>query len=315
MKRTALRILQGCLLTIAGGLLVLIVLVLSFRAAGAPEPDPRQADLQQPLPVSERQLAAEGLGVEGGVTTGMDVVMLLEEGEFTVEAGPPGSPIRVEGDYDAGVYDLKQEMVRGDRGRPEYRLSFRPRYSILGRILRQGFVHLEEGTNRLRIYLPSDRRIALRAKVSKGESTLDLGGLALESASLELRMGEHTVRASSPNAIEMGSLEVRGGMGEVHLEQLGNLRAERIAAWGHMGEFHVRMGRTVARDTKLYVRLKMGELTLGLPSGARIHASTSVALGGSNGAPDDEEADLPPGAPVVDVDAGVSLGELKYVKD
>jgi hypothetical protein len=318
--KTGMKITLGCLATPFILLLLFGVLVVAFRALPMRSSEQASANIEQPITtVTAGQLAAEGLNpAESGALQPAAVSMnlWLEEGNFTIKVGPAGSGVRVEGDYDAGMYELKQQLDKGDSGAPVYNLSFLPRYSMLRRILTHGGVVLDDDTNRLTIYLPRDLPMVLRAQVRKGQSHLELGGLSLKSATLDLEMGEHRITVDEPNPIEMDSFETRSGMGEVKMQNLGNLRAGSISVWGKMGEIGVDLGRQIARDTKLYTRMRMGEMKILLPRGARINARTSVFLGGSSGEPEEGGNEENAGLSTyqLDVDAGASFGEVKYVR-
>ena len=134
--RTPIKILLGCLAAPFVLVALLLTLMLIFRAAGSPGHKEEMANLEQPLPtVTPEQLAAEGLTQGSGVPAGsaVSITLRLEEGNFTVKAGPAGSGVKVEGNYDAGAYELKQEFKQDVSGAPAYYLSFRPRYSVLRR--------------------------------------------------------------------------------------------------------------------------------------------------------------------------------------
>ncbi|HET9481298.1 MAG TPA: hypothetical protein VFP98_06030, partial [Candidatus Polarisedimenticolia bacterium] len=279
-----MKILVGCLAAPFVLLLVAVVLVLAFRAMPMESSEKARAALQQPMEpppgVSVEQLAAEGLDVAVAIPAGaaVPVHMKLEEGNFTVRPGPAGGGIRVEGDYDKGTFELSQEMTTDSSGKPLYKLSFRPRYSMMRRLLSHGFLRIDDNTNVLTIYLPRGMPMALTARVLKGASRLELGGLALQSANLDLSMGEHEVRVSEPNPIAMDTMELNAGMGEVSLFSLGNLRAGSITVWGKMGEIDVDLGDEVLRDTTLFTKMRMGEMTVGLPRSARVQARTQIFL-------------------------------------
>ena len=313
--KTPVKILLGCLAAPFVLIALLGTLALIFRAAGSPGHRDETANLEQPLPtVTPEQLAAEGLTQGGGVPAGstVSVTLRLEEGNFTVKAGPAGSGVKVEGNYDAGAYEMKQEFKKDDSGAPAYFLSFKPRYSLLRRVLTEGGVQLDDDDNRITIWLPRDLPIALDVQSSKGHSSLELGGLALSRAVLDVTMGEHDVTVAEPNPIEMTSLEINSGMGEVTFKDLGNLRAESISLFSKMGECEIDLGETIQRDTKMYVLHKMGELTVGLPSGARIHARTSTFLGDGPENPSTPEGET--AGPLLDLTTKMTMGELRFRK-
>jgi hypothetical protein len=309
MKK-ALKLLQGCLVVAGIGLVALVLMMVSFRMAGPIDEKETSADLEQRVTtVTPEQLDAEGL-VPGESRAGrmLSANIFLEEGEFFIKPGPPGSAIRVEGDYDAGSYDLQQELTEGADGVPIYNLSFRAKYSIITRLLRSGFEGVDH-ENHLTVYLPRDLPLSLNAQIRKGESELELGGLSIRTARLDLEMGEHSVRVSEANPIPMEDLEVRSGMGEIKMWDVGRLGAGKITFWGKMGEVDLDLGGEILRDTKLYARMRMGEMTIGIPRNSEVNLRDSVFLG--------EKGDIPPGwgktgEYKLDIDVGMTMGELKY---
>jgi hypothetical protein len=315
MKR-APKILLGCLALPFVVIFALALLAVVFRAAGSPGHREETANLEQPLTSTSTpgQLAAEGLVTGGGPPSGqtVGVNIWLEEGNFTIKAGPAGSAARVEGNYDAGAYELKQELKQDASGAPAYYLSFRPRYSMLRRMLSEGGVHIDDDDNKITIYLPRGVPMALNTRASKGKTDLQLGGLTLEKASLELRMGEHHISVDEANPMEMSSLEIHAGMGELRFKDLGNLRAETITMFSKMGEVDVDLGDKIHRDTKMYVSHKMGQLTVGLPRGARVRAHATSFLGPPVDNPTTVEGEAT--GPLLDITAGMTMGELRFHK-
>ncbi len=308
------KILIGCIAAPFVLVLFLLVLVLAFRAAPLPSPENVAVNQVDPIGgITPEMLAAEGLTIErASAARAVPVRISLEEGSFTIKPAPAGSSIKVEGNYDRGMYELKLEMSRDDEGNPAYDISFLPRYSMMRRILSQGFVHIEtDERNALTIHIPRDLLIDLNARVAKGTSRLHLGGLALRNAELSLRMGEHQVLADEPNPVEMDWLVINTGMGEISLQNLGLLRAGTIEVAAGMGEVSVDLGHEIARDTALNARMRMGEMTVGLPRRARVDKNTVVWFGEArNDAPDPESED--PNAPLLTVHGSITMGEIGY---
>lgn len=322
--KTGAKVLIGCLAAPFVLVLLLALSVLSMKLVPMEASRPEAARLEQPLPetstlVTEEQLAAEGLVAAAAAPAGpvLTVQMHLEEGAFTIVPAPAGTPIKVEGDYDSGAYELIQKMEGVGTDAPVYTLTFRPKYTMLRRLLSQGFVELEDGMNPLKIHLPKGVPMKLNARILKCESDIDLGGLALSGATLDLSMGEHEVRASRPNPIEMGELVITMGMGEFRTGSLGNLRAGSITFHGKMGENDIDLGSRLLRDTKVYARMRMGEMRVGLPSNAKIKSRSSVFMGDSRGMPEGgwvrEEGEPEPEFSL-DVDASATMGELRFEK-
>lgn len=336
--KTGAKVLVGCLAAPFVLVLLLALSVLSFRLVPMAESRPEKANLEQNLPgnrgpdsgpadagtvITESQLAAEGLVPAEKAPTGpvLQVNMLLEEGSFTIVPAAAGTPIRIEGDYDSGAYELKQNLEGAGTDTPVYTVSFRPRYSMLRRILSHGGVHMGDGMNPITIHVPRGVPISLNARILKGESRLDLGGLALTKVQLDVSMGEHSIEANQPNPVEMESFVLNTGMGEFRSTSLGNLRAGEITVHGKMGEVGLDLGDTIHRDTKVYARMKMGEMRIGVPTDARLKSRTSVFLGDSQGPSDDpgeaeeESTEEPEPKFQLDVDASASMGELRLQRN
>lgn len=313
---TGRKILIGCLAAPFVLVLFLLVLVLAFRAA--PLPPSENAAVEQGDPIggmTPEMLAAEGLTIErAGGAVAVPVTIHLEEGNFTIKPAAAGTAIRVEGNYDRGMYELTTELVQSDDG-PAYRISFLPKYTMLRRLLSQGFVHIEEAQNALTIHIPRDLPIDLNARVAKGTSRLHLGGLALRNADLTLRMGEHHVLAEEPNPVSMDSLVVKSGMGEIGLLGLGLLRARAIDVAGGMGEITVDLGEAIAHDTTLDARMRMGEMRIGLPRRARLDAKTVVWFGESHGGEHEGEQTEDPDAPLLTLRGSITMGEFGYQRN
>jgi len=292
--------------------LFLLVLMLAFRASPLPSSEDVVVNQTDPIGgITPEMLTAEGLTIErAAAARAVPVTINLEEGTFVIKPAPAGTSIRVEGNYDRGLYELTMELTRNDDGSPAYTISFLPKYTMLRRVLSHGFVHIEEGENAITIHIPRDLLIDLNARVAKGQSQLHLGGLALHNAELSLRMGEHHVYADEPNPVEMEKLAVNSGMGEIGLHDLGNFRAGAIDVAAGMGEVTVALGDSIARDTALNVRMRMGEMTVDLPAQARLDERTTVWFGEAHRDWDESAED--PNAPLLTIRGSITMGEFGY---
>ena len=123
-------------------------------------------------------------------------------------------------------------------------------------------------------------------------------------------MGEHNVFADEPNPVEMDKLAINSGMGEINLHDLGNLRAGTIEFAGGMGDVTVDLGDSIARDTALSVRMRMGEMTVDLPARARLHEQTTVWFGETH--KDWDEGAEDPNAPLLTISGSITMGEFGY---
>ncbi|MGD8374841.1 MAG: hypothetical protein PVF68_01765 [Acidobacteriota bacterium] len=307
------RILVGCL-----GLAVLLVVGLAVTAGimvalGPPESRPGQpANVAEALPGAGTLPVPDPAPGEVPLPRGRARVELhLEEGEFDVRPGRPGEGVRVEGDYDPGLYEFVHE-VTGDEDDPVVRISLRSRYSMLRRLLTLG--DMEEFENRLTIYLPPDVDLSLDCTISKGTSNLDLSGLALSALDLDLSMGEHDLRMDEPNPIAMEDLRVQLSMGEFSARKLGNARFRSARIEGSMGEMRVDLTGAYVQDAEVRAGFSMGEASLRLPSDIDVDLSRRVVFGEASGGRKPER-EIPAGAPHLVVVGSMTLGELRVTWD
>ena len=98
----------GCL----GVLLLAVILPLAYAffemARGVPDLQRETESLSRILP-GTHDTALPGMpppGSEMAAVAPGHVEVDFSTGQFTIEAGPPGQPIRVEADYDTGTYEL-----------------------------------------------------------------------------------------------------------------------------------------------------------------------------------------------------------------
>ena len=157
-------------------LLVMIVLVVTagYMVSLGP-PEQQREVLQQAQALETQRLASSEVLPREKIPGADDRVQLsidLREGEFRILPGEPGEPIRIDADYDAGVYALEKEHELAAEGTERMAIRFRSRYSLLRRLLTMG--EDAEPENRVDIYLPPDLPLDLDVKISVGESEVDL---------------------------------------------------------------------------------------------------------------------------------------------
>lgn len=307
------RVLIGCL-----GLAVLLVVGFAVTAGimvalGPPDSQPGQpANVAENLPGAAAFPVPDPAPGEVPLPRGRARVELhLEEGEFEVRPGRPGEGVRVEGTYDPGLYEFVHE-VTGDEDDPVVRISLRPRYSMLRRLLT--LEDMDEFENRLTVYLPPDLDLSLTCDISKGTSDLDLTGLALSALDLDLSMGEHDLRLDEPNPIAMEDLQVHLSMGEFSARQLGNARFRNARIEGSMGEMRVDLTGAYVQDAEVRAGFTMGEASLRLPSDIHVDVSRRVMIGEASGGRQ-PELEIPADAPHLVVVGSMTLGELRVTWD
>ena len=229
-------------------------------------------------------------------------------GEFTIEAGPPGQPIRVEADYDTGTYELVEEYSsQGELGWT-YHVRFRPKVSWLRMLLAGG----QGQENNITLILPRGVPMSLTGDIGIGESNLDLGGLWLTQVDLGLGIGEHKVHFDEPLPHPMEELRLSSSIGEVTVGRIGNASPRTVLLEHSLGEVSYDLRGEWTVDSEVDVACGIGECKVRLPGSATnvelVRASVTI---GEQRAPDrDRLNQAGPDAPTVRVDATASLGEL-----
>lgn len=247
------------------------------------------------------------------------LVLDLEEGEFDIRPGPPGSEIKAEGRFDPRDYELSQQTEEGGgEYDSEITIRFRRKVPLLFFLLRGGFDN-QEHLNKITVRIPEDLPTALELRLSKGESNTDLGGLSLTELQANLTMGEHDLSVSRPIRGELEQADLSMSMGEVTVVRLGNIRARRLEIRGRMGEVRADMDGDwpAGFATRVDVSFSMGEFRLSVPRSVRIDpgSSASMFLGESYSGALHEEGPSDPDAPVLEIHASAKMGEFRVTRD
>ena len=304
------RALLGCLLIGVAGLVIVAATAAILVALGPPESRPETTASGQNISTPPLPPAASPAPLEVSIPPRfLEVDLSLVEGKFRVLRGQTGNEVRVEAAYDAGVYSLEQEHEPGSSGAERVVVRFYPRYSMLRRLLTME--KIDPGANRVTIYLPADVPLRLKARISRGESELDLSGLALTGLDLDLSMGEHELSIRDPNPLVMDELRLRFSKGELDATGLGNARFRRAIIETSMGEVDLDLRGDYSADAAVQAHHSMGEMTIVLPRDARVDlTNASVFFGEKNVTAGGEDNALPDDTPTVKVDASLSFGEL-----
>jgi hypothetical protein len=262
--------------------------------------------------------AAPGATAPGAATGGAFALDIdLSDGRFTIQPGPAGSEVTIEGTYPEGYYELTETRVPpGPSGGGGASISFRPSAPFLVRIF-GGLMSNGNGSGlaSLTLSIPEDLPMALSLRIGVGEARIDLGGLALTDLRTDLSMGNHTLDFSRPVAGEMARAELRFSMGEVTVEHLGNARARRLDASSSMGSVRADLGGEWTRgsQTELSFDNSMGELQLRVPREVRLDVERVDTTTGQNQV---QPADPPddPDAPALRLRLSTSMAESRVTR-
>lgn len=252
-------------------------------------------------------LTAPGAVPPPGATP-LAVTLQLSEGIFTIRPGPAGSEIRIEGEYDPDNYELSQETEGdgGDSGR-----------KVIIRFKRKSFFSFGFNTdttpNHVTVTIPEGVPTALDLRIDKARSQSELGGLSLTDLRGRFSTGEHKVSFERPLTSPVPTMNVTASMGRCDLIGVGNARPASFSFDGSMGDMRLDFDGTwpPRYEAKAKVHLSMGNLRLSIPKEVRLSSSSKVVFGSSRRRGEQAET-TDPEAPVLEMQAQVSMGDIVY---
>ena len=306
-------------LVVAGVVAAMFLLLVATAAVGFVWATSTAERLGEPAlePVATA-VATRDAGAEAAASANPDqplrVEIELEEGEFEVRPGPPGTGVQVGGSYATAYYELTEEHTpAGDSGGPATVIRLRPAHSFLVRLIAGTLGGHESVHNALTVTIPRDVPIALTLRLRMGETRTDLGGLTLTELRAELTMGEHRLDFSEPLAGRPHRIRVAAGMGETRVDRIGNASPRELDVEGRMGSLIVDLGGDWPRGTvpDLAFDNSMGELRLNVPEAVRIASDSngSNILGAITGPRTGAEASGD--APLLRLHLTNSMGETR----
>jgi len=306
----------GCLVVVGGPIVLGVLLALINLAVGTPDVSIESRELSRQVefpagiskpgdpstPLQEITIPAEVIASHAG-----RVVLNLSEGKFTIVPGAPGEPIRVEGEFDTGSYELTEQYSPSGELGWTYQVDFGAKRSLWLRLFSSDNIE-----NEIRIVLPRDIPISLQGSIGLGETEMELGGLWLLDADLEFSSGEHQVRFSEPLLMPARSVAMSGSYGVIDIDSLGNASPERAVISHNAGQLHVGLDGNWRNDSSVDIKSNFGELRVGAPGDARLKIEDiSLTLGEKNLPRQDAYSDIPPGAPTVHLSVSLMFGDLR----
>ena len=107
--------------------------------------------------------------------------------------------------------------------------------------------------------------LALAMTLGAVEADVDVGGLRITELSLKSGASRTVLRFSQPNPVRCQLAEISAGAAEVSVLGLGNSRCEAIAFEGGVGKVLLDFSGKWTSDSRVQVRMALGDLTLRLP--------------------------------------------------
>ena len=303
----------GCL--VLSGLALLAVAVFVGLSLHAPRlawrPEPVSGSHPGP-PAGEGRAPAS---VPGGGATPPErvpdvrepgrIVLDVEQCDFAIRPGPPGSSIALESQFDAahGAIEEGHESY-GERGFI-YRLRFEKRGA-------RRFVPVfhEGNAPRLSLVVPREVPLVIEGRIGMGQSELELGGLWLVGLELGVGAGLHEIRFSEPLPFPLEALHLDTLLGELRIDRLGNA-SPRLASVAHSGGvMRVDLGGAWQRDGEVELSCGIGHCEVGVPDGVGLEVrKLHVSFGEANEIDDRPPAE--PGGPTLHLSVTGRAGEVR----
>lgn len=285
----------GCALAVALLIAIPLLLLLAVVLIGSPEPRPESARLSHRLP-SFSSSGVEAPEVPPDLSTGedlsqlpssaepLDLVLDLSKGSFTLEPGPVGSELAVKADYNSASYEL---VERYDPEGRRYELEFDARGGMLGLLRSRG-----GDLNEVTITVPRGYPIRLTGRLSMGQSRVEIGGLAIESADLEFRAGDHVLLVSEPVPRPLEWIEVDAQFGQLEIVALGNASPRQSRFSQRAGNLRLDLEGAWRENADLELECRFGECRVIRPEGIRtVIERAAVSFGEKTVTGDVETAD------------------------
>ena len=135
-------------------------------------------------------------------------------------------------------------------------------------------------TNEWDLSLGTGRPIALNIAKGVGKGQIDLGGIPLTEATLEIGAGQHQISFSAVNPNYASRVVVRAGAGELTLNGLLNANANMINVETGAGRLYLDLdGESLQRDLTVRVVVGAGDVKIAVKGGIATRVKVTRGLG------------------------------------
>ena len=309
---------MGCGAIVGIPTLVIVVLLVLGLLTGGREERIEPLDRSQPIPASatiaravegdEANDAAPGIDPESVEIREPGRIVLDVGGvlAFSIRPGPPGQPIRLEGHYDAGKFELEESYESYGELGWIYRLSFSPRGFGL-----RPFIGSDLQKNTLRLIVPRDAPFILEGSIGLAESNLELGGLWLVDFDLEVGLGEHRISFDAPIPVPLDRFRLDHSIGELRVDSLGHASPRTVDVTRSIGSMHLDLNGNWRNDSNIDVSCGIGECRVEVPDDVQVvFEGGGVLIGDTNLRSLDRRSPVEPGTPVLHLTVGGRIGEV-----
>ncbi len=120
--------------------------------------------------------------------------------------------------------------------------------------------------------------LSLAVDLAAAQGAIDLGGLRLESLTLNLAASETALRVSSPNPGQLAEARFQTAAVSGQLRELGRLNAGEILVRGAASSLLVELGPLLRPVTRLRVELAAGRVEIVVPEGVAVRLVQRTVL-------------------------------------
>ena len=206
-------------------------------------------------PGQSYRTVAESRRLSGEQNLVVDVEFAV--GKLRLVPGNGSSLYQISMVYDEEAFE-PDVRYRPERGRLDVGLSS---------LNHHNFDYDDELEQRLDLTLSPEVPLDLRLQFGAAHADLELGGLALRSASVETGASESVIRFSTPNRIQCERLSFEVGAAQFSAEGLGNAHCRHIDLKGAVGEMTLDLTGAWSSEigTRVSIEVGLGDVTLVIP--------------------------------------------------
>lgn len=247
----------GCLGVLGIGIIMILISgLVAWRGASNKEVVNRE--ITAPTEVTSTEAEVETVAEKGG-----KLVLQLNQGEFHIHPGQPGSELLIKANFDDDIYNLEDRFTTLEDSTWVYEVRFYRTIGGLQALMRQiaGGGH----DNSLHVFIPPDLPIELVIDSEEGGFEAELGGLWLTSADIDFDKGGFELEISKPLKEPMESFMISTSMGGFDASGIGNASPKVMNVSCSMGGGQVGLDGNWLNDCAARMSVKMGGMAIVVP--------------------------------------------------
>lgn len=201
----------------------------------------------------------------------LDVKVTYAVGQFELKRGPDRLLYRLDSRYDEEIFTLRSNYLES-----QSRGSLRVEIDDPGDVDIRHLKDYDYNGGNLTLDLSGAIPLALDLEMGAVEARLDLGGLQLQSISLQTGASDTRVSFSEPNRQAAEFCTFKAGAASFKVEELGNSGCRRMSVSGGVGTLTLDFSGDWTYDATGDINVGLGTVEIRVPAelGVRIEKST-----------------------------------------